>query len=103
MAHEQLTPAAKNALESYRNAIRESPSLDGKKDKEIYDYIESEVSEIYGKELPSFETWSRNLRLARNKLGWQKNKPRAGRPHGKSIVDADELDRPERNSPREKP
>jgi len=41
--------------------------------------------------LPSFETWSRQVRTARRIFGRQKNTPRAGRPHGRSVVPMDRL------------
>lgn len=42
-------------------------------------------------DLPSNETWKRELRMARSALGEQKNSRRVGRTHGKSIVKAREL------------
>ena len=44
-----------------------------------------------GEKLPEFETWQRYLRQARNYANDQKNTPRAGREHGRSMVRPDDV------------
>jgi len=42
--------------------------------------------------LHKFATWKRTLTRAKSRLGEQRNSPRAGREHGRSIVHADEVE-----------
>lgn len=55
-------------------------------DLEAYDWLQEHPDAIENYILPSYETWSRNLRTARNKIQKQKNKPRSGRSGGSSVV-----------------
>jgi hypothetical protein len=63
-------------------------------DREAYDLLNEEGipsgagdrGELTEYQLPTFETWSRQLRKAREALGEQKYTRRAGRPTGRSIV-----------------
>jgi hypothetical protein len=47
---------------------------------------------LTGYKLPSFATWSRQVRTARKALGEQKHTQRAGRSLGGSVVPASDLD-----------
>lgn len=63
-------------------------------DREVYDQIAA-ASKISGEiaDLPTFETWQRNLRVYRQCTGQQKNKPRAGRKGGeKTLVPSDRIE-----------
>ena len=63
-------------------------------DREAFDWLREHGGTPAGHPLPArFDTWARNLRGARKKLGEQKNKPRRGRTGG-SIAHPDELDSP---------
>ena len=55
-------------------------------DKEAYEFLKEydftkleREGEFYDYKLPSFDSWSRQLRTARAELGEQKNHPRGGR------------------------
>jgi phage terminase small subunit len=50
------------------------------------DRDKDDTGELTDYELPSLETWSRQVRKARRALGEQKYNPRAGRAAGRSIV-----------------
>ena len=50
-----------------------------------------DCGELTGYSLPSFVTWGRQLRDAREALGEQKYTRRSGRPLGKGIVKADRV------------
>jgi hypothetical protein len=61
-------------------------------DREVYDYLKDTLAgEVDGVRLPAFDTWQRYLRIARRALGGRKHEPRHGRPHGPSIVRADQI------------
>lgn len=65
-----------------------------KRDDDAYDYLKAEGipdgAALDDYSLPALDTWKRHVRGARLALGEQKNKRRAGRTHGKSIVRRDE-------------
>lgn len=58
--------------------------------KNIYAYLQDELTAEDGYELPNLETWSRYVREGRSHYGTSGNSPRAGRT-GRSIVGIDEL------------
>jgi len=68
-------------------------------DREAYDWLKEygidtdkgDVGELADYELPSFDTWTKQLRNARNPLGKQKYTRRGGRATGKSIVRVNEV------------
>lgn len=74
-----LPPRAKTAWEQYQ-AGSEAHDKANTTDDQVYDLLVS-TYEMNGKSysLPIRPTWKRNLRLARQKLGQQKNKTRSGR------------------------
>ncbi|HVA50199.1 MAG TPA: hypothetical protein VNH11_27820 [Pirellulales bacterium] len=80
-------------------------SGDKLEDREAYDYLHEnglhdnagDLGELSDYELPVFETWRRYISEARRPLGEQKYSRRANRPKGRSIANADEVERPERD------
>lgn len=81
-----LTCANEKAYRSYEWAAEQDPTL--KTDRQVHDWLTEHGFEGY--ELPSFETWARQVRAGRGAYGTQKNHPRAGRT-GRSIVKHDEI------------
>jgi len=88
-AKDTLSVAHKKAYQQYVQAKSEDPSLET--DKEVWNYLKEKPHEPG--ELCSFDTWARYNREVRNKLGQQKNKPRAGRTYGRTISSPNDLDR----------
>jgi len=95
-----LQPAARKAYFTFLAAeANAGKRLD---DREAYDRLKEQglpdnagdLGEMTDYTLPEFDTWSRHLRTARNAVGEQKYTRRAGRPLGRSIVKAHELERP---------
>jgi hypothetical protein len=86
-----LPQSRKRAYQLCLSALEAAPHLKDATDKDIYDWL-SEHRDEGDDPLPKFETFSRYLGECRNKLGNQKRKPRAGRPTGRSIVQADEIE-----------
>ncbi|MBN2023910.1 MAG: hypothetical protein JW809_14095 [Pirellulales bacterium] len=92
-----LTPAVRQAYLAYQCAERKAEKR--LTDRKAYDLFRKEgiptnqgdLGEIEDYKLPTFDTWSRCLRVARRSLGEQKNTPRAGRPRGRSIVKRNEV------------
>jgi hypothetical protein len=78
----KLRPCDERAYNQFLFATEQEASL--KSDKEVYDWL-SGCKSIQEDELPSFATWSRCLRRARNAKGKSKNTPRRGNPT-KSVV-----------------
>jgi hypothetical protein len=70
------------------------------KDWEAYKLLKEEgipedrQGELTDYQLPAKDAWSRYLRIARRALGGQKNTPRRGRQHGRSIVRRDQIEMP---------
>jgi hypothetical protein len=68
--------------------------------REAYDWLhengidpsKDDFAESTDYELPSFDTWGRQVREARKALGEQKYSRRAGRATGSSIVRGDEIE-----------
>lgn len=84
-----LTQAERAAYQSYNYAISKEPKLADTKDNEIYNWLkENGITEEY--ELPSRETWKRQVRSGRKHHGTQKNTPRAGRT-SRSIVTVNQI------------
>ena len=94
---ESLRPAERKAYFAYQMAV----SKFGRtlKDREAYDHIRDvdfpddagDLGELADYDLPSFDTWSRHLRVARKAMGDQKYTRRAGRTTGGSVVRRDEI------------
>jgi hypothetical protein len=85
---DSLPPARAKAYSQFRWAIDSNPEFGTKTtDREAYDWLEEYLEKD---ELPTFETWSRYLRQARNRLGQLKNRPRRGRT-GRSVARGDQL------------
>ena len=86
----QLQAAAEKAYQSYNHAVDKNPDLVGKTDRDAYNWLKGngcEDYEDYG--LPCLNTWTRQLRTARNYYGTNKNTPRAGRKSNASSVKND--------------
>lgn len=89
-AERSLAKAERLAYQSYDDAITQKPELADTKDNEIYNWLkENGTSEEY--ELPSCETWKRQVRAGRKHYGKQKNTPRAGRT-SRSIVRVSQIE-----------
>ena len=88
---DDMTDAIRRAYLGFKDA--EHHAEDPLTDREAYDWLDAEGPTEYDP-LPTFTTWSRSLRKARQLLGEQKHKPRAGRT-GRSVVRWDELETPE--------
>jgi hypothetical protein len=94
---DDLTKAETNAYLSFSYA--ELKAEKGLKDREAYDQLTEDglpddggdLGSLADYDLPAFDTWTRQLRGARKKLGKQKNIPRAGKAMGKSIVRVDQI------------
>lgn len=94
----QLSPAKRKAYFSYQYA----ESKAGKKlqDNEAWKLLKDQglsddaddLGELTDYRIPAFDTWSRQLRKARNALGEQKYTPRGGRRSGSSIVKGNEIE-----------
>ncbi|TWT41523.1 hypothetical protein [Botrimarina hoheduenensis] len=89
-----LQPAQQKAWASY--LLAEAKIGLGRTDRETYDWLAECDAELFvgplaDYELPSCDTWQRQLRAARKHFGGQKNQPRASRPSGGSIVLASEI------------
>jgi hypothetical protein len=78
-----LTKSQRNAFADFTNA---STNLIDQTDRSVYDWIRENDNFIGRTEPPTFETWVRHLTAARKKTDSQKNTPRAGREHGKSVI-----------------
>jgi hypothetical protein len=92
----QLQPADRKAYLSFQYA--ESKAGKRLQDQEAYELLNEEsiptdqgdLGELTDYELPTKETWTRQVRNARYALGEQKYTPRAGRSIGGSVVKKDE-------------
>ena len=100
-----LVPAAKKAYYSYSWAERKLTEAGYAKvtDRQAYDWFRDNglpdereatdlAGELEGYELPAFDTWSRQVRTARDVLRSQKYSRRAGRPTGRSVVRESEIE-----------
>jgi len=84
-----LRRAERLAYESNEFALSENPNLAGATDDKVYVWLkENGAPEEY--ELPSCQTWKRQVRAARKYHGTQKNTPRAGRD-GRSTIKSDQI------------
>lgn len=90
----ELHDSVRDAYVAYKAAECQSTEV-LKRDDDVYDYLKAEgIPDGIGLDeylLPSLGTWKRQVRVARKALGEQKNKRRAGRTHGKSIVRQEEI------------
>jgi hypothetical protein len=94
----QLEPAVRKAYLAFQYA----QTMNGRRlpDPEAYDWLKEngidsdkgDVGELGDYQLPAFDTWSRQLRFARNLLGEQKYTRRAGRKHGQSIAKGNQIE-----------
>ncbi len=85
---DRLPPARLKAFSQWQHAIKANSHFDAKTpDREIYEWLEDHSD---GDNLPTFATWGRYLRQARNQHGLSKNRPRRGRT-GRSIADREQL------------
>lgn len=85
----KLAPPIRMVYFAYIYALQQAGKL---QDQAAYDWLaEHGLPESTDYELATFETWSRYLRHARAALGEQKSTRRAGRPPGRSVVKASEL------------
>ena len=97
---QQLEPAVRRAYLAYEYA--EMKAVKRLEDREAYDLLKEEgIPEGYGNrgnlaeyEPPAFDTWAKYLRTARKLLGESKYTPRKGRPTGKSVVSANQIEPP---------
>jgi hypothetical protein len=95
----ELQPAVRKAYLAFEYA--ESKAGKRLEDQEAHGLLKDEgiptdkgdLGELADYELPAFDTWSRQVRMAREALGEQKYTPRAGRKTGRSIASGRELDR----------
>ena len=95
---EGLQPADRKAYLSF--AYAESKVGKRLEDHEAHEWLtengidtnKGDAGELADYSLPVFDTWSRQLRNARNPLGEQKYTRRAGRVAGRSIVKGDEIE-----------
>ena len=93
---EALRPAARKAYLTYQVAELKAGSR--LEDREAYDLLKEKglsdntngLGELDEYPLPTFDTWVRHLREARQSLGEQKSSPRAGRASG-SVVSRDQI------------
>jgi len=84
-----LTKAERCAYQSYEYAVSKEPNLADAKDDAVYDWLkENGTQGDY--ELPSRETWKRQVRTGRKSYGKQKNTRRAGRD-GRSTIKSDQI------------
>jgi hypothetical protein len=93
----ELRPCERKAYFSYEWA--ESQAGRRLEDRVAYDWLKENgipdnagaTGELTDYNLPSFETWQRELRIARKALGEQKHSRRSGRPTSRSVVQMDEI------------
>ena len=89
----KLPPSYEKAYLIYGTAINKNPALEGASDHKVYTWIKEhglgDGCDEY--EPPAFSTWKRYLGRARRHYGTQKNRPRAGRSHGKSVVEQNQI------------
>jgi hypothetical protein len=87
-AGRELSPTREKAYRQYRCVVDSSALGPNPTDREVYGWLDRHND---GDEMPSLDSWQRYLGDARYYYGTQKRKPRRGRPHGKSIVRANEV------------
>jgi hypothetical protein len=94
----ELAPAIRKAYLSYQAALVMAEKKD-MEDREAYQLLKEEglpdADELADYQLPAKDTWCRYVRNARQALSEQKNTPRRGRQHGKSIVRQDQIEVPD--------
>jgi hypothetical protein len=89
----QLPFHVERAYQSYTDAIKEHPALDGRNDRDVYKYIVENGCDRYeDNKIPKFNTWEKYVRTGRSAHGKNKNRRLAGREAGRrSIVRRQEL------------
>ncbi len=87
-----LPACALKAGEQYRQAVKVL-GTDTATDREVYEQIEKAFQQAgEADDLPSFDTWRRNLRMYRKATGTQKHRSRTRRSDGaRSVVDHSQL------------
>ena len=78
------------AYESLKRAIEENPELKGEPRKKVWLWLEKHDPDADYK-LPRFGTWTSYIRECRRAERGVVTSPRAGRPHGPSVVRRDQL------------
>ena len=84
----KLKPSAAKAAMQYSRAVQSNAELKEAKDRDVYDWLKENLDE--GELLPTFATWQRQLRLARQYSAARKNMPR-NKSGGRSVVKQSEL------------
>lgn len=83
---DDLPPRVKDAWLQYQH-VADALGLDAPTARDAYDRLKRASSERPSElRLPTFATWERYVRLARQALQAGRNSPRVGRPHGATIV-----------------
>ena len=90
-AEAPVAPQVEIAYQEYQQAEGKLKKPSGQRptDRACYAWVKANVARS---DLPGFETWSRYVRRARRNRREQKNTPRAGRQHGRSVVEAKDVD-----------
>jgi hypothetical protein len=83
-------PSEIKAYGQWKMAIEQNPELNGAIDEKIYEWVRDNMLDD-GEKLPVKGTWKRQLRTARSYHGKRKNETRINRPHGKSIVQENQI------------
>lgn len=93
----QLEPAVRNAYLSYAYVETKVGRILQDRDAHTWlhengiDQDQGDLGDLSGYELPNFDTWSRQLRTARNALGEQKYQKRRDRKRSRGIIHARDL------------
>lgn len=87
-ARRKAKPSDWLAYSQYDKAIKQNAELDGANDDAVYDWLSENLDDV---KLPHSDTWKRQLRNARRAAGTQKHARRAGRAHGGSIVERNDI------------
>jgi hypothetical protein len=83
----KLSPSRQKAYQQWQWAMRQSTELET--DQQAYDWLTEHQDE--DEQLPSFSTWARYVRDARDAYGTSKHTSRKSRKTGPSIVRQDEI------------
>lgn len=84
-----LARSRQKAYGQYLDAVRRNPELDNATDRKVYDAVKESLDT--GEALPTLATWSKYLRDARKHYDAHKHEPRAGRQHGMSVAQRDQI------------
>lgn len=89
---DSMPPRASTAIQQYQQgveALRDTES--NPTDRQVYEALANSHKLAGEDKLPTFPTWSRNLRTARNAISQQKHQSRAGRAAGKRSIVASQV------------